>query len=68
MLSTNSTTVFNKIIFLSASWCTWSCPTRKICIGNHWGKKINRSYLSEEGRYRILTGSYGYKVTDRTGI
>ena len=20
-------TVFNEIIFVSASWCTWSCPT-----------------------------------------
>ena len=27
MLSTNSMTVFNKINFLSALCCTWSCPT-----------------------------------------
>ena len=32
------------------------------------GKKFDRSYLSEEGRYRILTRRYGYKVTDRTTI
>ena len=27
LLSTSSMTVFNKIIFVSTSWCTWSYPT-----------------------------------------
>ena len=25
-------TVFNKIIFVSALWCMWSCPTPASCI------------------------------------
>ena len=35
-------------------------------MGNHWEKNFDRSYLSKEGRYRILTCRYGYKVTNRT--
>ena len=35
---------------------------RKICMGNHWDKNFDRSYLSEERRYGLLTYRYGYKA------
>ena len=47
-------------------WTLQQGDLRKICMGNHQEKKFDGSYLSEKGRYRILTCRYGYKVTDRT--
>ena len=39
VLSTSSATVFNNIIFVSTSWCKWSCPTpRTLPIENVYSK------------------------------
>ena len=35
---------------------------RKICMGNHWEKNFDQSYLSGERRCRIVTHRYGYKA------
>ena len=29
-------------------WTLWQGDLRKICMGNHWGKNFDRSYLSKK--------------------
>ena len=41
---------------------------RKICMGNHVEKNFEWQYLSQDGRYRVLTSRYSYKVAERIGI
>jgi len=52
------------LIQIDATTQKWRCDLCKFCMGDHWGKIFEQSYLSEESKQRAQTNRYGDKIIE----